>query len=416
MSSGLGTSWAGLAQSISPQDQALVVSQAVEQLQRQGISLAALRDTSQLMAKAQPVVVTIISRMGLVVSPAMQASLIQQVVAQAGGLGFLNQLLPSQGYDPGYSEIALTPDGQVWALRKGAPDFEKLDLAPAPAEVWRSVETLLAPLGRSVSEATPSVDAKLPRAEGMGGARVKILHPILVPGAGYPSINIRLFEPRPVRPDQLVAWKVAPQTVIQALVEAVSRQARLLVIGGTATGKTTILSALCSGIPKAARVVKIEDPEEIWLDHPHVVTIEARPAPPGSTVPPYTIRDGVDDAMRMSPRWLIVGEVRKGDAAMSLFRAQMSDHPGLSTFHAEGPEQAVFRMAVIMFSDVGVEMKAAHSIFAEAVDLVAQIGWLDGRRQLMGVWEVERQIQSGSVKFRQLYRPGDAVMQPINRR
>ena len=194
------------------------------------------------------------------------------------------------------------------------------------------------------------------------------------------------------------------------------RQARLLVIGGTATGKTTILSALCSGIPKGARVVKIEDPEEIWLDHPHAVTIEARPAPPGSSVPPYTLRDGVDDAMRMSPRWLIVGEVRKGDAAMSLFRAQMSDHPGLSTFHAEGPEQAVFRMAVIMFSDVGVEMAAAKAIFAEAIDLVVQVGWLDGRRQLLGVWEVERKLQAEQVQFRPLYYPGDADLLPMTRR
>ena len=78
------------------------------------------------------------------------------------------------------------------------------------------METLLAPLGRSVSEATPSVDAKLPRSEGMGGARVKILHPILVPGAGFPSINIRLFEPKPVLPEQLVSWGVAPQALSAA--------------------------------------------------------------------------------------------------------------------------------------------------------------------------------------------------------
>ena len=416
MTTGPNSSWASLSRSISAEQQAQVVAQAVDLLQRQGLSLTALRDGGQMTERARLAVIHVIARLGLVVSPQQQAALVQQVVAQAGGLGFINQLLPGRGRDPGYSEIALTPDGSVWALRKGAPDFERLPLAPPLAEVWRSVETLLAPLGRSVSEATPSVDAKLPRSEGMGGARVKILHPILVPGLGYPSINIRLFEPRPVRPEQLVAWGMAPEAVIQALVEAVSRQARLLVIGGTATGKTTVLAALCSGIPRPARVVKIEDPEEIWLDHPHVITIEARPAPPGSSVPPYTLRDGVDDAMRMSPRWLIVGEVRKGDAAMSLFRAQMSDHPGLSTFHAEGPEQAVFRLAVILFSDVGVEMPAARAIFAEAVDLVLQVGWLDGRRQILGVWEVARLLDSGEVSFHCLYRPGDQTMLPMHRR
>jgi type IV secretory pathway ATPase VirB11/archaellum biosynthesis ATPase len=38
-------------------------------------------------------------------------------------------------------------------------------------------------------------------------------------------------------------------------------------------------------------------------------------------VKPYTLADGVDDAMRMSPDYLVIGEVRDGMAAMSLFRA-----------------------------------------------------------------------------------------------
>lgn len=410
------SSWAGMALGISEAEQDQIVAEAVDALQRQGLPLNLLRDTAQLAAKAQPVVVSAVTRRGQVVSPALQSALIQRVVAQVGGLGFLNGLIPARNFDPGYSEIALTPDGGVWVLRKGAQDFEQLTLRPSAAEVWRAVESLLAPLGRSVSEATPSVDAKLPRSEGMGGARVKILHPLLTPGQGYPSINVRLFEARPVRPEQLVEWRVAPPAVIQTLVETVSRQARLLVIGGTGTGKTTFLSALASGIPKQARVVKIEDPEEIWLDHPHVVTIEARPALPGSTVPAYTLKNGVDDAMRMSPRWLILGEVRTGDAAMSLFRAQMSDHPGLSTFHAESPEHAVSRMGVIMEADVKVDPNTLKAIFVEAIDLVVQVGWLDGRRQMLGAWEVEHRMQDNQVRFRQLYRPGEVAMQPMERR
>ena len=58
---------------------------------------------------------------------------------------------------------------------------------------------------------------------------------------------------------------MAPQPVVDALVEAVGKGLRLLVIGGTNSGKTTLLSAICNGIPKSARVLKIEDPEEIWL-------------------------------------------------------------------------------------------------------------------------------------------------------
>ena len=99
-----------------------------------------------------------------------------------------------------------------------------------------------------------------------------------------------------------------------------------------------------------------------------------------------------------------------GQAALSLFRAQMSDHPGLSTFNAEGAETAVHRMAVIMFADAGVHMEAAMEIFIQAVDLVVQVGWLGGKCKILGVWETEPEMEAGNVVFRQVYRPGDTEL------
>ncbi len=404
--------WTRLAAGISDEQRKQLVEDAAKALQH--LPLDELRDRNKLALKSQQQLSQLITTLGVVVQAEEMNALVQQVVARLGGLGFFHDLLPPQRND--LSEIAVTPNGAVWVLKKGAPRFERLTITPAREEVWRGVEALLAPLGRAVNEATPSVDAKLPRSENFSGARIKVLHPCIVPGEGYPSVNIRLYEAKPVTPEQLIAWGMAPEAVIRGLVEIISRTARVLIIGGTATGKTTFLSGISAGIPREERVVKIEDPEEIWLDHPHVVTIEARPAPPGSSIPPYTVRNGVDDAMRMSPRWLIVGEVRTGDAAMSLFRAQMSDHPGLSTFHAEGPEETVFRLAVIMFADLQVQMPAARSIFAQAVDVVMQVGWAEGRRALLGVWEVERELKQGEVVFRKLYSRGDAMLQPFTRR
>lgn len=404
-------SWDSVIPSLGETDRKKIVEEVSGQLTT--LSIGEMRaDREKLIARVTPLVQSAISRLGMQAAPELTLDLAREIVARVGGLGFLEPLLR---IDSELSEIAVTPDGKVWVLRKGAPSFERLPNVPSKTDVWRAVETLLAPLGRAVTEASPSVDAKIPRQEGLpGGARVKIIHPIVAPGDGYPSINIRLFETRPVPPALLVQWKVAPANVIHSLVDLVSQALRILVIGGTASGKTTLLSALCNGIPKEARVVKIEDPEEIWLDHPHVVTLEARPAQVGSSIVPYSLASAVDDAMRMSPKWLIVGEMRRGDAVAALFRAQMSDHPGLSTFHAEGPETAVMRLNLLLASDVGIRAEAAKEMFAQAVDLIVQVGWHGGKRAMVGVWEVEKILKGGNVQFRQLYKPGDDGIQKVS--
>src|SRR5258706_2771059 len=403
--------WGSSLPTLAVEDRTRMIDEVSSQFQ--GLSLSEMRgDREKLVARAFPLVNAYLSRTGLQTTPDEINSIAREVIARVSGLGFLEPLLRT---DSNLSEVTLTPQGDVWVLAKGAPSFEKLPSKPNLTEAWRAVETLLAPLGRAVTEAAPSVDAKIPRQDGLaGGGRVKIIHPVVAPGPGFPSVNIRLFEPKPVPPERMIEWNVAPPAVIHGLVDLVSKALRILVIGGTASGKTTLLSALCYGIPKEARVVKIEDPEEIWLDHPHVVTLEARPVQVGSSIVPYTLASAVDDAMRMSPKWLIVGEMRRGDAAAALFRAQMSDHPGLSTFHAEGPEAAVMRLNLLLYADVGIRAESAKEMFAQAIDLIVQVGWLNGKRAMLGVWEVDKALKAGNVQFQQLYAPGDTTLKQVS--
>lgn len=405
---------------LSAEEQEQIVSDAAERLAN-SLSFRQMVDMDGLAARALGAVGEVLAQRRLDVARDQMLALAERVTGRVNGLGVLLPLLRRDDL----SEIAITPEGRVFVLKKGAVNFTPVDGMNLDAQgCQRMVEALLRPTGRGISEAMPTVSAKLPRIESLpglkGGARVHILHPAIVPSrAGMYSINIRLFEPAPVKPEKLVEWQMAPENVIADLLSAVSRGVRMLVIGGTASGKTTFLSAMCTAIPKDARVVKIEDPEEIWMDHPHVVTIEARKAPLGSTsVQDYTLRHGVDDAMRMSPKWLIVGEVRTGDAAAALFRAQMSDHPGLSTFHAEGPDAAVKRMALIMGVDAKIDRMNAKELFAAGVEVVAQVGVPKSgdKRRLIGVWEVQPDLKGGDVVFERLYAYGESNMKTISRR
>ena len=381
-----------------------------------GLTFRDLVDLDRLNATAKGVIQKVLSENRVDADTSMIASIAQKLVARVSGLEFLMPLFKRDDI----SNIFINPDGTLRIQKKGQKEFEIVRKNIVASEVDRVSEALLRTSGRALTEATPTVDCKLPRIETlpglMGGARVKLIHPVIATGKyDMPSVSIRLYQNAPVHPEDIINWKVAPAKVIEDLLDVIAKKARLLVVGGTNTGKTTLLSALCNGgIYKGARIIKIEDPEEIWLEHDHVVTLEARPAPPGSSVVPYTIKDGVDDAMRMAPDWLIVGEVRTGDAALTLFRAQMSDHPGLSTFHAESPEYAIYRVGNLLISDTQEsDMRNAKSTFAMAVDVIIQVGWAGKDRRILGVYEIEKLLKNDDVVIHPLYKLGDEQMKPM---
>jgi len=319
------------------------------------------------------------------------------------GLGFLDMLLPPARTD--ISEITIYSSGLVQIMRKGSVRWETIDMRPEAGEIWRVLDRLIGPQNKTLNETNPSINAKLPATkDNPGGGRIKALHPVIAPPGRNPSINIRLYEQKPVKPEWLLERGVMNPKMMDILQQAMEQGRRILISGGTRTGKTTLLSALCNFLPPAWRIVKIEDPEEIWVDRPTVQTVEARPQAVGTEVKPYTLADGVDDAMRMSPDYLVIGEVRDGMAAMSLFRALMTGHSGACTFHADSPHEAARRLATVMGADAGVKPHEANQMISDAVDLLVQIGIRHEVRRVVAISNVAKDLKNGDVFFEPIYR------------
>jgi pilus assembly protein CpaF len=319
------------------------------------------------------------------------------------GLGFLDMLLPPARTD--ISEITIYSSGLVQIMRKGSVRWETIDMRPEAGEIWRVLDRLIGPQNKTLNETNPSINAKLPATkDNPGGGRIKALHPVIAPPGRNPSINIRLYEQKPVKPEWLLERGVMNHEMMDILQQAMEQGRRILISGGTRTGKTTLLSALCNFLPPAWRIVKIEDPEEIWVDRPTVQTVEARPQAVGTEVKPYTLADGVDDAMRMSPDYLVIGEVRDGMAAMSLFRALMTGHSGACTFHADSPREAARRLATVMGADAGVKPHEANQMISDAVDLLVQIGIRHEVRRVVAISNVSKDLKNGDVFFEPIYR------------
>jgi pilus assembly protein CpaF len=338
----------------------------------------------------------------------IEQDLAKRIQHQMLGLGFLEPIL-----DRGdVSEIMMNQDGSLWLMMKGQvnavevhsviPDFRD----PSVNDVEIVIDKLLGQVNRRVNEAEPIVAAKIPRTPRLpAGARVNVIIPPIANGP-YPEMNIRLYEAKPVTPEQLLAWGEMNEELMEFLRTCVQRQMRIVIAGGTTTGKTTLLSCLVGFIPEDLRIVFIEDPAEIFVEHPHVVSLEARP---GTVQGLYGVSVGslVTTAMRMSPRWLVVGEVRHGDAAVWLMRAQMSDHPGMSTIHADNPKSAVETLCLLASIDntPPVRYAATKTLIARAIDIFVQIG-IDpfGVRRITRVTQVAPELKGGEVWVDDIYR------------
>jgi flagellar protein FlaI len=122
----------------------------------------------------------------------------------------------------------------------------------------------------------------------------------------------------------------------------------VMVVGETASGKTTFLNCIVDFIPPEARICSIEDTRELNLAHINWLPAVTRagfgmPSILGTQYGEITLFDLLRETMRQAPDYVIVGEVR-GQEASVLFQGMASGHPSLSTFHAASVDTVVKRL------------------------------------------------------------------------
>src|SRR5258708_39780497 len=104
---------------------------------------------------------------------------------------------------------------------------------------------------------------------------------------------------------------------------------------------------MSGAIPAEERIVTIEDAAELQLKQPHVVSLETRPANMEGRGD-YTIGDLVQNALRMRPDRIVVGECRGGEA-LDMLQAMNTGHDGsLTTTHANSPREAIARLETLV--------------------------------------------------------------------
>ncbi|MFT5202474.1 MAG: pilus assembly protein CpaF [Candidatus Aldehydirespiratoraceae bacterium] len=297
---------------------------------------------------------------------------VQEVEARLHGLGPLELLMA----DPTVTEIMANGPGVVWVERAGA--VEPTDTTLDARELMAVIERALSGVGRRIDPLRPWVDARLP-----DGSRVNVVAgPIAVDG---PYLTIRRFGL--VNPELSDFASTADERALRSFVE---RGDAVLISGGTGAGKTTLLNALAGCLAPELRVVTVEDAAELAIPLPHVVRMEGRP--PGIEGDgEVSTRDLVRTALRMRPDRLIVGEVR-GPEAYDLLQAMHTGHRGgMSTIHANSPQDALDRLSTLVLSaGMGLDPGAVDRQIRRAIDWVVQVErQASGRRRVVSMLAVE---------------------------
>ncbi len=193
--------------------------------------------------------------------------------------------------------------------------------------------------GRSVSVSEPLVNGALP-----DGSRVQATlgTDIAMKGSNF---TIRKFTTLPLTPIHMMDKGTLDSTMLAYLWLAIENRKSILISGGTATGKTSLLNALSLFIKPSLKVVSIEDTPELRLSHPHWIPEVARTpiTVEGGRKSDVTLFDLLKESLRQRPDYIIVGEVR-GKEAYVLFQQIATGHAGLATIHAASLPQLIDRL------------------------------------------------------------------------
>jgi pilus assembly protein CpaF len=302
--------------------------------------------------------------------------------------------------DESISEIMGNPDASWWYERNGIIHREE-SVSFDAARLRTGLEVIANQLGKRLDEDNPLLHAQLPD----GSRLAAVIPPVVRPA---PALTIRKFPSRHYTVDDLIARGTLSRPLAEFLAAQIREGRTLLISGGTATGKTTVLRALATAIPEEQRIVVIEDTSELHLQKPNLLSVECQTDTFKASV---TFDDLLKSALRWRPDRIILGEVR-GIEARTLLDSLNTGHTGsLATIHANSAAKALRRFAnLVLRSHAQATFEDIEAEIGEAVDYVVHVEREPGRRVVREVLQiVDYDRRNQQFKFEAVYKADSTV-------
>lgn len=277
--------------------------------------------------------------------------------------------------DPRTVEIMLNADGKLWLERLGEPMQCIGTLRVAQAQAQAIIETVAGYHGKEVTRSKPVLEGELP----LDGSRFAGQLPPVVPA---PTFAIRKKAIAIFTLDQYVERGIMSSQQRELLIAAVRSHRNILVVGGTGSGKTTLVNAIINEMvvqDPSERVFIIEDTGEIQCAAENYVQYH--------TSAEVNMTALLKTTLRMRPDRILVGEVR-GPEALDLLMAWNTGHEGgAATLHANNAKAGLDRLGMLISMHPD-SPKPIEPLIGEAVHLVVHIARIDGLRRIQEILEV----------------------------
>ncbi|NWG09213.1 MAG: Flp pilus assembly complex ATPase component TadA [Nitrososphaerales archaeon] len=237
------------------------------------------------------------------------------------GYGPINPLM----IDPNIEDISIDGvDKPVFVWHRKYESLESNLMFEKDQDLDDTITRLVHMAGKHISTAYPVVDATLP-----GRHRLAATFRREVSPQGS-TVSIRKFREDPITIVDMMNFGTLDYGIAAYLWMLMENRSSTIVVGATASGKTTMLNSLLTMVRPNMKVVTIEEVQEINIPHQNWIPLVSRPSYGLSSdkIGEVSLYDLVKASLRMRPDVLVVGEVR-GEEAFVLFQAISTGHGGM---------------------------------------------------------------------------------------
>jgi type IV secretion system protein VirB11 len=276
--------------------------------------------------------------------------------------------------DPETVEIMVNADGRIWQEKLGKKIQHIGNIQTAQVEAV--IKTVAGFHGKEVNRFNPMIEGEFPLDNSRFAGQ-------LPPIVSSPTFAIRKKAIKIFTLEQYVETGVLSPRHSDVIKDAVRQHRNILVIGGTGSGKTTLINAIINEMvvnDPDERIFIIEDTGEIQCAAQNFVQYH--------TTLEVDMTQLLKTTLRMRPDRILVGEVR-GPEALDLLDAWNTGHEGgAATLHANDALSGLTRLESLISRNPSAP-KEIMPLIAEAVDMVVHITRTPHGRKIQQIIEVQ---------------------------